>query len=1142
MNRTDRHITLWMAALCMAVAAILHSCTDDLGIEAPRPTEVVCFTAALGGDSIQTSTRSTAAHLSIVEEEWQLEGMPADTASSATRATLTTSLEGTAGVIAYNGDKILTDLNNKEFSFNGDELNAATPIYWKNIETGLTSMDVYAYAPYDKLNGTITGKKTFTYTLPTTADEQLDIIVAKSTVASTAFRKTIPLTFTHALTAVQFKLGEDITASDVKSITISGVYDAGTYTIGEGWTVDATKTVVSYTTTPGELLMLMPQTLPDDAKVTLTFNDDTTPAISAPLKGQKWEEGKLITYTLHKSTQPTYIYLDLAAGNVTIDATTYSGAYYQTTGEGESKKTEKVTISNKAHNNQKFYIYQSTSTNQSTTGLVDGKWVLPVYPAVMSPNNDGKTWNEYITNNSSVEAVIEAWDNEAGTSGAVRTANREHTNNWIKVSGSLTCDLTIDNVYSRYQEKITTRTTGSITFSPTNDTSSKLIINTIGDNRLGSIHYYNKKENADATVDANSNKLIFQGEGSLTVADADFNDVTEPTSKDDVRGGAGYYSNHWCAAIGNNDSNDDCRGIIIRSGVIFAGTTKAENCTAIGGGGNGFGGVTIEGGVVTAVASTTGTAIGGGIGFNNPGGKGYVVITGGNVYAYNHANRWNIPSSAIGGAGSKKSTGSLGTVIITGGNVYAQSALGTAIGGGSSYSNAGGEAVVTISGGKVVAKSVIALGGSGGDDKDIGKELPAGASIGGGTGSSSTGNASGGNATVTISGNPIIRTGSVGGGKKGEQSTGTIGSATINISDNPDIQAQFVLAKGTASDNTNSFTMTGDATIRNSDTADEEYAHIQQQGGAVYLENGTCTIKGGIIENCTATEGGAIYISGTNNTTFTMTGGTISNCTSKAGNGGAVYLKGGTVTLEGGVISDNLAQGGNGGGIYIKDGSFYMPASSTASITENSAILRNSQGGNGGGLYVTSASNNVTVDILSGNITNNSSNRWGGGVCVDMSSTNKAAKVTVGTDGQNGPTIESNHTLLSGGGLYVSGVNAAITINGGKIKGNSTSAYVPNVDVANEGGMVTLNEGVSDENVPCVTVTFHSNDGNNQTKTQKIVTSTNSLLGDPQFNRTGYTLKEWNTRADGKGTGYAISNQVMNISEDIDLYAQWGIE
>ncbi|MBQ8592905.1 MAG: InlB B-repeat-containing protein [Bacteroidaceae bacterium] len=1112
MNRTDRHITLWMAALCMAVAAILHSCTDDLGIEAPRPTEVVCFTAILGSDSIKTSTRSTAAYLSIVEEEWQLEGMPADTASSATRATLTESLSGNVQVLGISSSNV--QVFNKTFTFSeyGDELTSATPIYWKNIDAG-TQLDVYAYAP-TTLNW---GSGSFSYTIPEVANQQ-DIIVAKSVVVEEAFRTTIPLTFTHALTAVRFKLGEDIEADKVASITISGVYNTGTYTIGGEWSGQST--VVSYTTMPDALLMLMPQTLPDDAKVTLTFNDDTTPAISASLKGQKWEAGRLITYTLHKSTTQSSntIYFDLAAGNVAINGTNYSGNIYV---NGVSKP---VTGTHSADNT--YYVYQSTTStdekfqkfNKDNTGYATEadftnkqNCRIPKYDPVKAP--DGRLWSDFITNNTSVETVIETWDDgkyiRAGGTNApietlvgtavVRDVGRTHTLNSIKVTGTSTYKLTIDNLYSAAQNVgynsgttgIWGRQNGGIGFCPSRSgKGSELTVNIVGDNRFGNIHY----ESEDST----GHKLIFEGTGSMTVADVDF------ITNEHNGGGIGYLGNVYCSVIGSHNGNyENSHGIQINSGTIFSGSTAEENCSAIGGGGNGETTITINGGTVTAVATTTGTAIGGGIGFNNEGGGGEVIINGGHVYAYNLENIWGIASSAIGGAGSRYAGGQYGNVTINAGYVYAYSALGTAIGGGSSLSTYGGDAVVTITGGTIIARS--------------GTEN---ASIGGGTGGTGYNDrdkkvvrAPGGNAKIKISGNPIIRTGSIGGGKTNDVTNvprSKMGFASITV-DGGDTQAQFVLAAG--SGGTPSFTMTG-GTIRNSNTnnlEDKEYLNIVENGGAVYLEDGTCEIRGGTIKNCTAPHGGAIY------------------------------QKGGTITLSGGVISDNLAKGGHGGGIYIEEGSFFMPAGSTASITKNSAVLRGGQGGNGGGLYVTSDEKDVTVDILSGSITHNTSDRRGGGVCVDMSETGAEANVTVGTDAGDGPTIESNHTLLSGGGLYVSGVNADITINGGKIKGNTTSAYVPNVDVANEGGMVTLNEDVSDENVPCVTVTFHSNDGNNLTKTQKIVTSTNSLLSSETFTRQGYSFKGWNTRADGKGTGYT-PGQVMNISEDIDLYAQWGIE
>ena len=1084
----------------MAVMGMFTSCTDDTGIEAPRPSDVICFSASLGNDSPTVFTRSTAGHLSIVEEEWRLEGQPADTAR--TRATLTTSLEGEAGVIAYNNEgSVIGELNNKSFSFSSDELTSTDkPVYWKEIASGLTSMDVYAYAPYS-LSGTITGKS-FTYTIPGAATDQRDIIVAKSTVANSGFRKTIPLTFTHALTAVRFNLGSDITASNVNSITLSGVHNSGSYTIGEGWSGQSHSEDVSYTVTAGELLMLMPQTLPDEAKVTLTFKDNTTPAISASLKGQKWEEGKLVTYTLHESTQPEYIYLDLAAGNVTINATTYSGARYEKTGEESLVLVTKTNESYKASEDVVFYVYQSTETTRKAgKGIIqDGKFISPGYDQV---KHGTQFWRDYITNNTDVDAVIENWVTDA------KTAGREGTKYRIQVNAAANTSykLIIDDVYSTYQTQSQGRKDGGIAFSPIGDACKNctLTVVTVGDNRLGNIHY------CTGNTDYGS-RIIFEGEGSLTVADVDGNKKVS-----DI--GNGYYSNHYCSAIGGNDDGSDnerCRGIVINSGILFAGSTAAENCSAIGGGGNGIGEVTINGGVVTAVAATTGTAIGGGIGYSSKGGKGIVTINGGNVYAYNLDNKRGIPSSAIGGAGSSSSDGTEGTVNINGGYVYAYSALGTAIGGGSSRTLKGGDAEVNITGGTVIAKS--------------GK----GAGIGGGsacTGGNASAEYDGGTATITISGDPIIRTGSVGGGSTGA-GKGKIGSANITI-EGGDIQAQFILAAGAKA--YPEFTMTG-GTIRNSSTADTEYLHVKEQGGAVWLEDGKCKISGGTIENCTATEGGAVYIAGTNNPTFTMIGGTISNCTSKAGNGGAVYLEGGTVTLGGGTIRDNLAQGGNGGGFYIKEGSFKMDGID-ALITNNSAILRGGKGGDGGGLYVTSEEKDVTVDILSGTITQNSSDHWGGGVCVDMSGTEQAAKVTVGTSGETGPAISENHTLLSGGGLYVSGKKANIIINGGNIDGNSTSAYVPNVNVANEGGMVTLNGG----NVSHKVVTFYANDGTDTSETQKIVTATNSLLVAPEFERTGYRLAGWNTRADGRGASYT-DGQTMNITADLTLYAQWELQ
>ena len=88
------------------------------------------------------------------------------------------------------------------------------------------------------------------------------------------------------------------------------------------------------------------------------------------------------------------------------------------------------------------------------------------------------------------------------------------------------------------------------------------------------------------------------------------------------------------------------------------------------------------------------------------------------------------------------------------------------------------------------------------------------------------------------------------------------------------------------------------------------------------------------------------------------------------------------------------------------------------SISGNSA-----QKGNGGGVFVASEGNEVQVSLLKGLIQNNTANNYGGGVCVDMNTTQNPATVIVGEPEQDDMdlNISGNMSLLSGGGLYVRG-------------------------------------------------------------------------------------------------------------------------
>lgn len=1108
------------------------SCSDELESPTPmQPSEYITFYADMEPNGLKAETRGSVGNATFIEEEWPLETDDAD-GGACSRANVVNSLSGTAHIIAYsyNDDQAVagTKVIDADYTFTGGMLRSETvPQKWSSIRD--KKLKVYSYTPISDREvigiEPTTGVPTVTYTVNDNVADQEDLLLADVTVDDVQDYKKQPLklTFKHALSAIRFKAGFDCT---VKSIVIDGVYNKGKYSLwdesghgnwqrldnenpskgsykvefGEGKNIKKDEYIV----TDENTFILMPQTLPAGAKVILTLSDGMT--YNIPLEHFVWETGTMITYTIYKSKAPKYLYFDLAAGGVWIrrgsEGSEYTGYRFPATGGSTV-----IEYHGFIQPGEQYYIYQSTPANRDRIWTADENGELltftrPKYGDV-KVESSGKSWKEFITNNSSVENVIEEWKTAAAKAGMMATGNHIHVEGAIE-----TCMMTIDNIYSsyeqydeqedkdlkyRYQACIGYNTVGS-------GTDNSLIINIVGDNRLGAIQFNNpgveEPIGSHNYVNKYRNKLIFRGNGSLTVADVQ---------------GKGY--NRWHSIIGNDESIEHCVGIQIDGGVIFAGSKREEDCTAIGGGGNGFGEVTINGGVVTAVAATSGTAIGGGIGYEAPGGAGRVTINGGTVYAYNHKSDMEVPVAAIGGAGSTKNIAWDGSkVTITGGTVYAESFHGPAIGAGGSGENKGGSATITITGGDITAITKNKLS----------------CAIGGGSScvfNSTSNSFDGGNATITISGNPVIRTGSIGGGITGAEGS-KIGSAKIDVSGGT-IQGQFILAAGSAT--RPSFTMTG-GTI-NGKLSDGSFIRKEEDGGAVYMEDGTFTLVDGVIENCTGLRGGAVYLAGGE---FRMSGGTIRDCLSTS-HGGAIFMNESSVDITGGTIQNNLAYGGDGGGVYIIGNDFHM--SGNTFLQGNSAINKGEIGGSGGAVYVFSDKKDVVVDLLSGSIIENTSEKKGGGVCVVINS-NHTAKVTVGTPGGSNdtPLISRNHTLLQGAGLHVQGSKADITIESGKIKDNKVGAYVSNNDVSNEGGLVALNGGDVTHNV----ITFHANyaGADPATTQQNVVTATRSQLIAPDLERRGYIFGGWSTKIDGTGDIYH-DKDVINIDSDINLYAKW---
>ena len=196
----------------------------------------------------------------------------------------------------------------------------------------------FGYAPYGAAGLTVTAADGTAPQLSFTVDadytKQVDLLVTdqastqqyRGDPAVTAID--VPFTLDHALTGVRFRIKSGISIS---SVSVNGVYRAGTLSLSNlssGWTPSG-QADGSYTLTSPTLktdaskagydivddeytLLLLPQTLTDAAYIEATFTDGSISAtVTASLKGEVWEPGKLVVYTISdgESLEPESYYL-----------------------------------------------------------------------------------------------------------------------------------------------------------------------------------------------------------------------------------------------------------------------------------------------------------------------------------------------------------------------------------------------------------------------------------------------------------------------------------------------------------------------------------------------------------------------------------------------------------------------------------------------------------------------------------------------------------------------------------------------------------------------------------------------------------------------------------------------------------------
>lgn len=199
--------------------------------------------------------------------------------------------------------------------------------YWPGSNRQLRFL---AWAPTDASFQSVPNSPnatTLQYTTPAEAKNQRDIVAAAtgfiSNPSNDATCTPVGLQFKHLCTAVIIKTGKQMTAGTIKSVSLKGVKNSGTYDmVSSVWTLSGNTTdftispnQATTSTTPngtdlnaGEsTFMLLPQTLGADSKLEVAFHDNISGRdriLSASLNGAEWPMGKTVTYRL--SITPEY--------------------------------------------------------------------------------------------------------------------------------------------------------------------------------------------------------------------------------------------------------------------------------------------------------------------------------------------------------------------------------------------------------------------------------------------------------------------------------------------------------------------------------------------------------------------------------------------------------------------------------------------------------------------------------------------------------------------------------------------------------------------------------------------------------------------------------------------------------------------
>lgn len=435
---------------------------------------------------------------------------------------------------------------------------------------------------------------------------------------------------------------------------------------------------------------------------------------------------------------------------------------------------------------------------------------------------------------------------------------------------------------------------------------------------------------------------------------------------------------------------------------------------------------------------------------------------------------------------------SKGTINLTGGSITENSANSN--GGGNNTSSGNGAGIYLFS-----------------DDYGSGKLIMSSGTISGNTASGEGGGIYATNgASATITNGSITKNQAVCGG--GIENYGNMNVGNVTISENTATRG----AGGFFSDNGSTSVL--DGTIVTNNTADV-YGGGVASYGSLKLYN--VDISGNMVTGDSDTNGGGLFISNRSTTEFHS--GRISNNTVKGKYGGGVRIwNEATLKMFGGSIDGNSAP--YGGGIY-SDGIVTLTGGTIADneATTGKAFYQN-------GILKVGATTSITGDIY---LTKDHI------IHVDSDLTNTDLEVALAEDDTVGKRVLAEYSSNTRSYQNGSDDTKRYTLE------TATAGYADakSLDIKDNSQKGVVYQVWLDNSIQ-YTIKYHGNGATGgSTANSSHTYDVAKELTPNGFTKTGYVFDGWNTKPDGKGTGYADKQSVKNLTSTngdiINLYAQW---